>query len=79
MTSEGISDDLLVITKTIAKFRRLVIARSKKNRERDISQKVFELVKLNNEFENCLNPASANKFVILNRYELKFLHSANTG
>ena len=60
-------------------FRRLVIARSKKNRESDISQKVFELVKLNNEFENCLNPAKANKFVILNRYELKFLHSANTG
>ena len=60
-------------------FRRLVIARSKKNRESDISQKVFELVKLNNEFENCLNPENANKFVILNHFELKFLHSANTG
>ena len=44
-----------------------------------LSHNVFELTKLNLEFENCLNPANASGFVILNRYELKFPHNANAG
>ena len=44
-----------------------------------ISHNVFKLTKLNLEFGNCLNPVNANIFVILNRYELKFPHNANTG
>ena len=40
----------------------------KKIVEAYISHNVFELTKLNLEFENCLNLANASGFVILNRY-----------
>ena len=44
MTSEGFSHDILVITKVISRLEDWFLSGHKKNLERYISQKVFELL-----------------------------------